>query len=256
MGWKSKVPVAGALGIVAIGGVAMAVPSASAASLPVDDAVSAVVQQISGVEDGRPGHGIRHHRGMRGAAVAEELGIEVDVYRDAVKAVLEARIDDGEERPVWADLTPAERLETRADWIADVAAELGITATELEAAHDTVFQTKLDEAVANGRLTQEEADEMAAAYEAGTLFDLGVDRRVDALGDRIEQLLENGVIDDAQYDALQAELDEEDLRGFHELLREYREDNGFEGRRFRGRFGGPGGAEGSGVESSFEGMSL
>ena len=36
----------------------------------------------------------------------------------------------------------------------------------------------------------------------------GQDHRIEVLGDRLEQLLENGVIDDAQYDALQAELDE------------------------------------------------
>jgi hypothetical protein len=253
MGWKSKVPVAGALGVVAIGGVAMAVPSASAASLPADDAVAAVVQQIAGGQEGASFGGHRHHRGMRGTAVAEELGIEVDVYRDAVKAVVEARIDAGEERPVWDDLTPAERLGARADWIADVAAELGISAAELEAAHDTVFQAKLDEAVANEKLTQAEADEMLAAYENGTLFDLVQERRIDALGDRLEQLLENGIIDDTQYDALQAELDEEDLRGFHELLREYREENGFGGRGFRGRFGG---TDAGGVDLNLEGISL
>jgi len=249
MGWKSKVPVAGGLGLVVIGGVAMAAPAASATAVPAGDSVTAVMQQIVDGEDDRPGRGHRHHRALRGAAVAEELGIEVDVFRDAVKAVVEARQDAGEERPNPADMTPAERLEFRADWIAEVAAELGITAAELEAAHDTVFQNKLDDAVANDRITQAEADEMLAAYEDGTLFDLRQENRIEALGDKLEQLLENGVIDDAQYDALQAELDEEDLQGFRELIREFREDNGFDGRGFRGR-GGPGADAGS------EGISL
>ncbi|MDA0351001.1 MAG: hypothetical protein O3A10_02165 [Chloroflexi bacterium] len=257
MGWKSKVPLIGGLGLVAIGGVAMAAPVASAASVS-GDVVSAAMQQISGDEGAHPFAGQRHHRGMRGQAIAEELGIEVEVYRDAVKAVIADRIADGEERPVWADLTPAERLETRAEFTADVAAELGISADDLQAAHDTVFAAKLAEAVEDGRLTQAEADEMQAAYEDGTLFDVAQDRRIDALGDRLEQLLENGFIDDAQYDALQAELDDKDLRGFHELLREYREANGFEGRWFRGMRGGPAGLDGLGadVAAELEGISL
>ena len=128
------------------------------------------------------------------------------------------------------------------------SAELDISAAELETAFDTVFEAKLDEAVANGRITQAEADELLAAYDNGTLFDVRQDHRIDALGDRLTQLLDNGVIDDAQYDALQAELDEEDLQGFRELLKEYREDNGFEGRGFRGRRGGQ--------DAGVEGISL
>lgn len=253
MGWKKTVPVAGALGVVVVGGVAMAMP-ASAASVPVGDNVSAVVQQIVEGEGERPEgrHGHRHHRGMRGAAVAEELGIEVDTFRDAVKAVIEVRQADGDERPNPGDMTPAERLAFRADWIADVAAELGITPAELEAAHDTVFQAKLDDAVANEKITQAEADEMLAAYENGTLFDLRQEMRIDALGDKLTQMLDNGVIDDAQYDALQAELDEEDLEGFRELIREIREENGFEGR-FRGHRGDRGAPA---VEASSEGITL
>ena len=255
MGWKSKAPIAGALGVVVIGGVAMTVP-ASAATIPTGDTVTTAVQQIVEGEDGQQGrHGPRHHRGMRGQAVAEQLGIEVDVLRDAVKAVIEVRQDAGEERPNVGDMTPAERLDFRADWIADVAAELGISAAELEAAHDAVFDAKLADAVESGKLTQAEADEMAAARDDGTLFDLREDQRIDALGDELEQMLDNGVIDDAQYDALQAELAEEDLQGFRELVREFREANGFEGRDHRG---GPRGAGGQGdpTESDAEGISL
>lgn len=257
MSWKKKAPIAGALGVVVIGGVAMTVP-ASAATVPGGDVVSQTVQQIVDGEDGERGerHGRHggHHRGMRGTAVAEELGIEVEVYRDAVKAVVEARQDAGEERPNPAEMTPAERLAARADWIADVAAELSISAADLEAAHDTVFQAKLDQGVADGKITQAEADEMAAAYEDGTLFDLRQDHRFEALGDRIEQMLENGVIDDTQYDALQAALDAEDSETLRELLRELREENGFGGRGLRGGHGGDG--AGSDSETSTDGISL
>jgi hypothetical protein len=234
MSWKKKAPIAGALGVVAIGGVAMTVP-ASAATVPAGEVTTQSVQQVvDGEGEERPGRHGRHHRGMRGTAVAEQLGIEVEVYRDAVKAVVEARQDAGEERPNPADMTPAERLAARADWIADVAAELSISAVELEAAHDAVFQAKLDEKVADGTITQAEADEMLAAYEDGTLFDLRQDQRFERIGDKVEDLLENGVIDDTQYDALQAALEAEDTETLRELLRELREDNGFRGR------GGPG----------------
>lgn len=237
MGWKKKAPIAGALGVVVIGGVAMTVP-ASAATVPTGEVTTPAVQQVvDGDSEERPGRHGRHHRGMRGTAVAEQLGIEVEVYRDAVKAVVEARQDAGEERPNPADMTPAERLDARADWIADVAAELGISAAELEDAHDTVFQTKLDEKVDEGKITQAEADEMLAAYEDGTLFDLRQDQRFERIGDKVEDLLENGVIDDTQYDALQAALEAEDTETLRELLRDLREDNGFRGR------GGPGGGD-------------
>lgn len=249
MTWKSKLPVAGALSAVVIGGVAMAAPSASAAT-DIAGTVTSTVQQVA---DGhlRPGH----HHGMRGQAIADELGIDVEVYRDAVKTVLQARIDAGEERPVWGDMTPEERLAFRAGWTADVAAELGISAADLQAAQDSVFQARLDDAVANGRLTQAEADELSQAYQDGTLFDLMQERRIDALGDRIDQLLENGVITDDQYAALKAELDDEDLQGFRELLHQYREDNGFDGPRLHG-FRGLDGAGPVGEDIGVEGISL
>jgi hypothetical protein len=228
MGWKQSLPIAGALGALAIGGVAMtAGTGAVEAAVP-----SQVTAIVDGVTEG-PGHWLGRfgHRGLRGTAVAEELGIDVETFRDAVRTVIEARRDADEERP--SDLTPEERLAYRAEFIEDLAAELGIGASELEAAFDTVFEAKLDEAVADGRITQEEADELLEAYQNGTLHELRAERRIEALGDRLTQMLENGIIDDAEYAALQAELDEEDLEGFHELLREYREAGELDGS-FRG----------------------
>jgi len=262
MGWKKNVPIAGALGAVVVGGVAMTLP-ASAATLPVVDDVTTAVQQV--VEGGeRPegrGHRQHHRGGMRGEAVAAQLGIEVDTFRDAVKAVIEARQEAGEERP-GPDATAEERLAARAEFTADVAAELGISAADLEAAFDAVFQAKLDEGVANGRLTQQEADEMLAAYESGTLHELQQERHAEALGDKFTQMLDNGVIDDAQYDALQAALAAEDQETLRELIREIREENGFEGRGPRGprgHRGGPGGPGGPGApvnNADSEGISL
>ena len=257
MGWKQKAPIAGALGVVVIGGVAMTVP-ASAASVPVVDQVGQTIQYVTGDEDGdRFGrHHRRHHHGMRGTAVAEQLGIEVEVFRDAVKAVIQDRIDAGEERPKPAEMTPDERLEARAEWNADLAAELGISAAELEDAFAAVLADRLEEAVEAGKITQQEADEMTAAYEAGALFDLHRQQHLDRFGDRLDDMFENGVIDDTQYDALQDALEAEDFETLRELIREIREEHAFPGHGFRSRhggfsgFNGPGGAPDAGSGST------
>jgi len=237
MGWKKNVPIAGALGAVVVGGVAMTLP-ASAATLPVVDDVTTAVQQV--VEGGeRPegrGHRQHHRGGMRGEAVAAQLGIEVDTFRDAVRAVIAARQEAGVEKP--EDMTAEEREAHRAEFIADVAAELGLVASELEAAFDAVFEARQQQGVVDGKLTEAEAAEMRAAYASDTLHE----RQIEGLGDKLEQLLEAGIIDDTQYAALQAELDQSDMEGFGELMREYRGDSGIHLDRPRSRDGrgGPG----------------
>lgn len=249
MRWNSKLPMAGALGAMVIGGVAMTVPT-GASEAAVSTEVTAAIQQAvdaEGHEKG-PGHDRRGHqrRGAEGAAVAEQLGIEVETFRDAVRAVMEARQDAGEEKP--QEMTAEEREAHRAEFIVDVAAELGISASELEAAFDAVFEARLVQGVEDGKLTQAEADEVREAKANGTLHELMQGRQIESLGDKLEQLLEAGIIDDSQYSALQAELDESDMDGFRELMREYREASGFQHQGFRGRdgHGGPGGGAGFG----------
>ena len=51
---------------------------------------------------------------------------------------------------------------------AALAAQLGVTVDDLQAAADAVFEQRLTDAVANGDLTQEEADAILAAREDGT----------------------------------------------------------------------------------------
>lgn len=70
----------------------------------------------------------------------------------------------------------ARRQERRTEFTADLASELGLDPAAVEQAILTVFidnvGERVDGAVANGRLTQAEADELLAAAQSGTLGDL------------------------------------------------------------------------------------
>jgi hypothetical protein len=87
----------------------------------------------------------------------------------------------------------AEQEARRADYVADVATELGIDPAELESAMRTVGLDRLDErlaeAVTAGRLTQAEADEMRAAAENGELRPL-LEERYPQLVERRERIRE------------------------------------------------------------------
>ena len=251
MRWNSKLPMAGALGAVVIGGVAMTMPT-GASEAAASTQVTTAIQEAVDAEGGERGPG-HQRRGAEGAAVAEQLGIEVGTFRDAVRAVVEARIESGAEKP--AEMTAEEREAHRAEFISDVAVELGISAGELEAAFDAVFEARLAQGVADGKLTEAEADEIREAKANGTLHELKEARQLEQLGDKLERLLEAGMIDDTQYAALQAELDESDMEGFRELMREYREASGFgpRGDGFRDGRGGPGGGPGHGPRHGADG---
>jgi hypothetical protein len=62
---------------------------------------------------------------------------------------------------------PEQVRETRADLAADLAAQLDTSAEEVEAAFRGVAEQRLQEAVADGRIDQAEADEALAAYDDG-----------------------------------------------------------------------------------------
>lgn len=62
---------------------------------------------------------------------------------------------------------PEQVRETRADLAADLAAQLDTSAEEVEAAFRGVAEQRLQEAVADGRIEQAEADEALAAYDEG-----------------------------------------------------------------------------------------
>jgi hypothetical protein len=122
-------------------------------------------------------------------AVAVAVGsVAITAGGVAVVGIAGAQEDAGQaesaRRPAFCDQTPEEReaarQERRAAYVADVAAEVGIDPAELEQAMRTVALDHLDErlaaGVASGRITQEEADELRAAAEAGELRELLAER--------------------------------------------------------------------------------
>jgi hypothetical protein len=85
----------------------------------------------------------------------------------------------------------AERDARRTEYVADVADELGIDPAELESAMRTVALERLEEhlaeAVASGRMSQADADELRAAAADGELRTLLEERhpRLAGLRDRV-----------------------------------------------------------------------
>ena len=128
-----------------------------------------VVQQAEGEtdEDGKSCRG-RHHRGERGAALAEALSIDVETLRAAAEAAKESLGDRPDE------VTPEVRDERRAAFVSALAVELGVSESEITDAMAELradrlvnLSEKLAEAVENGRITQEEADEILESIENG-----------------------------------------------------------------------------------------
>jgi polyhydroxyalkanoate synthesis regulator phasin len=87
---------------------------------------------------------------------------------------------------------------------------LGITEEEYKTAIETIRQANLDEAVAEGTLTQEEADAIVGqrALMDSAKFNESIK---DAYEDAIAEALEDGTITQAQADALLAKLDKANI---------------------------------------------
>lgn len=95
------------------------------------------------------------------------------------------------------------------EFVADLAAELGITEDELRAALEAVSDQRLEDAVANGDLTQEQLDnlrarraEVEAAIANGTLEELMRGDVAEHLAPRLADLVERGALTQAQADQL------------------------------------------------------
>jgi anti-sigma28 factor (negative regulator of flagellin synthesis) len=117
----------------------------------------------------------RHERReARRAAMAAELGVDVETLHDAVVAAHESVRD--QLGPVSQDPTDEELDARRAAFKEALAAELGTDVATLEQAGRNVANARLDEAVANGRITEERAAEIREAIENGTLRDQIRDR--------------------------------------------------------------------------------
>ena len=126
----------------------------------------------------------------------------------------------------------------RAEFDQDVylAEALGIGEEDLEAAYETVRQTRIDQLVADGILTQEQADLQGAfqALRGSSTFEANMKQ---AMTDAINAEVEAGTLTQAQADLLIANLDEMPT-GFGMGMRGMR---GMEGAGGIGGHRGPGG---------------
>ena len=115
--------------------------------------------------------------GPESEELAEALGISVDdltaAYQKASEAAIQQALDEGLITAAQAELMrTGERFgmgmrfggsmlgANTIDFHVLLADALGITEDELEAAQQSVHETRLAEAVANGSITQEQADQM------------------------------------------------------------------------------------------------
>jgi hypothetical protein len=130
-----------------------------------------VAQQTEAREHPRLAEWRQERRAARQEAMAAQLGITVEEYRAAVVAAHEAVV--AELGPIDPDNPPDDAaLSARRDARQAALAEaLGISVDELRAAARVVLEDRLDELVANGRITQEQADEALAAFDDGVLYE-------------------------------------------------------------------------------------
>ena len=158
--------------------------------------------------EARPGRGEDHS-----ALLAEVLGISEEELQAAVttarNAALDQAVADGEITQEQADRMKEEGagrgwgpLGKGADHDAALAEALGITLEELQSAKAEVQQRLLDEAVAAGEITQEEADLMAARQ---ALQEYLRDKMQTAYETAVAQAVTDGVITQAQADQILSE---------------------------------------------------
>ena len=190
----------------------------------------------------------------RGQALADALGITLTELETAIDAARNAIIDqavaDGklteEQGEFLKEHDRASRfMITRFtdNWKEYLAASLGISVEELEAAELTAIRNATAEAVAAGKITQEQADLMLAEKVARSYLDTdAIDAQIQSAQEAaIAAALADGAITQAQADALLAQLAANPYHfggGF----------GGFGGHGGRGGHGGPGGMRGFGLE--------
>lgn len=168
---------AGATGLALATGIALSLPQIAQAETLEPDNVSAAPSN-STIADGADGRN-QGSRGPDAGALAEKLGLSEATVADAISAVRD-QMDTLD--PPSADATEAEREAARdarqAAFAEALAAELGIDEAQLtaaldelqaerEAARAAAAEAALEQAVADGDLTQSEADAVQKAIDAG-----------------------------------------------------------------------------------------
>lgn len=193
--------------------------SSARASAPTTDQVSAVADQsIYADKHGRGG-------GYRIEDLANALGISVDELTAAMQkakdAVLAQAVEKGLITQIQVDrlkdkgmglpldmrrgllLTTADLLENGIDYEAELAKALGISVEKLQEAYAQAFNTHLDQAVADGKLTQEQADLLKGqhALYADKNFQAAMQSAYQAA---VLQAVKDGIITQAQADLILA----------------------------------------------------
>lgn len=185
---------------------------------------------------GRPGFGKGPIGGYNNEDLANALGITVDelnaAYQKAYKAALDQAVQQGLITQAQADDLAARGatfpfggrwggwLEQKGiDFQALLADALGITGDELQAAYTKAFNARIDQAVTNGNLNQEQADLMKGEYALRTNENFRSAMQ-SAFESAVSKAVSEGVITQAQAD----------------LILQHRNNMGFGG--FDGPFGG------------------
>lgn len=204
---------------------------------------------------------VYHGRGWTGGGaggeyLAEALGItvaELDAARDQARlAGIDQALDLGLITEAQAEALRTGSGRALQGWVlrnstidpeALLADALGIGADDLRAARETAHAAVLADAVAEGRITQEQADEMLARQALrGYLDEQGLQESMRALvEDAIQQAVAAGVITQEQADAI---LSREGFFGGLRGLGGWDGFHGHGGMRGRGGMHGPGGMHG------------
>jgi hypothetical protein len=184
--------------------------------------MAAVYPQVSEAAADTPateqGRGWGERRGGNDELLAEALGITVEELQSAQEAAIAAGIDQAVAEGLITE-AQAEMLQERGvrglrggmlprffgiddstiDPQALLAEALGITVEELEAAQSSAQAAALAQAVEEGHITQEEADQMMAHQALQPYLQ---ERMQTAFTDAVEQALADGVITQEQADQL------------------------------------------------------
>lgn len=150
-----------------IGGAAVLALTAALATASALVPSTANAQATVGFQNG-PGDGTgRQARGEHGTELAEALGISVEELETAVESVRQTRLgqaDNMGERPGVGRHARGFGRHARGEGHELLADALGISVEQLEGAVNTVRENAVAAAVAEGRITPEQADEMAARH--------------------------------------------------------------------------------------------
>ena len=237
---KKKTIISITLAVLLIGGALLAnnwVGRVSASSGSITDAVT--------FSKGGPGGSDEDLAAALGISVEDLIAAQEKAFTAAVDAALEAetitasqaetlKADSASFRSLYRYLSETERVEFDQDVY--LAAALGITEEELKAGYDAMEQARIDQLVADGVLTQEQAD-LQAAYQAlrgSTTFAATMKQ---AMTDAINAEVKAGTLTQAQADLIIANLDAMPMGfgiGMHEM-------RGMEGAGGMGEHRGPGG---------------